>query len=142
MKTMTIVGRVTRDAKVEKRTVGKDEVSVCNFNVAVNTATRKKDEKGNRLYKTDFYQVSLWRQQADSMAPYLYQGRMVAVTGDFELDTYQSKKDKTIHAYAHFTSPTIELLGKNEAKEEEPAPAAETAPVAEFDPEEDELPFN
>lgn len=141
MKTATIVGRVTRDAKVEKRQVGNDQVSVCNFNVAVNTATRKKDADGKRLYTTDFYQVSLWRGQADSMAKYLYQGRMVAVTGDYELDVYTSKKDKTIHPYMHFTSPSIELLGKNEEKEE-PAPADEAAPVEEFDPEEEELPFH
>ena len=139
MKNITIVGRITKDAELAIRKIGAAELSVTNFNVAVNTrkATAEKDNNGKRVYKTttDYFRVTLWRDYAKSMVPYLQKGRLVSITGDFELETWMDRQNQ-VHPIAHMTSPAIELLDANKAKEEEPA---ETVADVEVDP--DELPF-
>jgi single-stranded DNA-binding protein len=69
------------------------------------------------------------------MVPYLQKGRLVALQGEFELETWMDRQNQ-VHPIAHLTSPVIELLDANKAKDEEPAA---TTPSAEIDP--DELPF-
>ena len=135
MKNITIIGRVTKDAQV---VVNKD-IPVCNFNVAVNTrkATAEKDAAGKRIYtqKTDFVRVTLWRDHAKALAPYLTKGRLVSVQGDFELETWipQSGANKgQVLPTIHMTSPSIELLDGN--KQETAEPSTEEIP-------EEELPF-
>ena len=80
MKNLVIVGRITKDATLEERSAGK----VTNFNVAVNTrkATAEKAENGKRKYKveTEYYRITLWRELAESMVPYLTKGRLISVT--------------------------------------------------------------
>ena len=139
MKNLSIVGRITKDAELAVRKVGETEIPVTNFNVAVNTrkATAERDANGKRVYKTitDYFRVTLWRDHAKSMVPYLQKGRLVSITGDFELETWMDRQNQ-VHPIAHFTSPAIELLDAGKAKEDEPA---ETAPAPEVEP--DELPF-
>ena len=139
MKTMSIVGRITKDAELNIRKAGETEIPVTNFNVAVNTrkATAERDAQGKRVYKTstDYIRVTLWRDHAKSMVPYLQKGRLVAVTGDFELETWMDRQNQ-VHPIAHMTSPSIELLDANKVKDDEPT---ETVAAVEVDP--DELPF-
>lgn len=139
MKNITIIGRVTKDAQV---VVNKD-IPVCNFNVAVNTrkATAEKDASGKRIYtqKTDFVRVSLWRDHAKALAPYLTKGRLVSVQGDFDLETWipQSGENKgKVLPTIHMTSPSIELLDGNKQDAEPSTTTAQEAPI-----EDDELPF-
>lgn len=136
MKNINAIGRVTKDAQV---VVNKD-IPVCNFNVAVNTrkATAEKDAAGKRIYKqtTDYIRVSLWRDHAKALAPYLTKGRLISIQGDFELETWipQSGENKgKVLPTMHMTSPAIELLDGN-AKEAPAEPATDAVP--------DELPFD
>ena len=140
MKKMHIVGRITKDAELNTRKIGDAEVFVTNFNVAVNTrkATADKDPAtGKRLYKTttDYFRVTLWRDQAKAMVPYLTKGRLVAIDGSFELETWMDRQNQ-VHPIAHFTSPEIELLDANKKADDEPG---ETVAAPNADP--DELPF-
>lgn len=137
MKNLVIVGRITKDAELVMR----KDIPVTNFNVAVNTrkATAEKDENGKRVYavKTDYFRVTLWREQAKAMVPYLTKGRLVSIQGDFELETWLDRENQ-VHPVVHFTSPAVELLDANKQKAEEPTEAT-TTPATEIDP--DELPF-
>ena len=150
MKTMTIVGRITRDAEL---TMVNGNVPVCNFNVAVNNRKATAEVKdGKRVYAEmdpDFFKVTLWRNQAQALAKYLTKGRQVLVSGDFALETWMrttGAKKGQVEATAHFTSPQIELLGAQSAKVEEPkADAQQTAPETDIPAEDaldvDEQPF-
>lgn len=133
MKNLTIVGRITKDAELK---INKD-IPVVNFNVAVNTrkATAERDAAGKRIYKqeTDYFRVTLWRDHAKAMTPYLTKGRLVSIQGNFDLETWVDRQNQ-IHPICHFTSPEIELLEGNK-REEPDAPEEETAPV------EEDLPF-
>ena len=139
MKNINIVGRITKDAELNIRKVGETEIPVTNFNVAVNTrkATAKRDANGKRIYDTvtDYFRVTLWRDHAKAMVPYLQKGRLVAVQGEFELETWMDRQNQ-VHPIAHLTSPAIELLDASKAKEEEPVETT-AAPAVEAD----ELPF-
>lgn len=132
-KYVNFVGRITKDAELK---IVKD-IPVTNFNVAVNDRkpTAEKDANGKRVYKqtTDYFQITLWRDQAKSMAPYLTKGRLIHVFGDFDLVTWVGRDNK-INPTIHLTSPDIEFL--DAARKEEPAPIEQEAPA-----EEEELPF-
>lgn len=140
MKNLNIVGRITKDATLEIRKVGETEIPVTNFNVAVNTrkATSKRDQNGKRIYETltDYFRVTLWRDHAKAMVPYLQKGRLISVQGDFELETWMDRQNQ-IHPVAHFASPAIELLDASKTQTEEPT---ETTPAPAVEP--DELPFD
>ena len=137
MKNLTITGRITKDATLEERSAGK----VTNFNVAVNTrkATAEKDANGKRKYKTltEYYRITLWRDLAEALVPYLTKGRLVGITSsDFVQEVWMDRQNAT-HPVIHCTNPAIELLDANKAKEEEPGETVAPAPAV----EPDELPF-
>jgi len=137
MKNLVIVGRITKDATLEERSAGK----VTNFNVAVNTrkATAEKAENGKRKYKTEteYYRITLWRELAESMVPYLTKGRLISVTSkDFVQEVWMDRQNQT-HPVIHCTNPAIELLDANKKADEEPG---ETTPAPAVEP--DELPFD
>lgn len=137
MKNITFVGRITKDAVLEERNVGK----VTNFNVAVNTrkATAEKDANGKRKYKveTEYYRITLWREKAESMVPYLTKGRLVGITcSDYTLEVWMDRNSQA-HPVVHCTNPSIELLDANKKAEEEPGETTAPAPAV----EPDELPF-
>ncbi len=138
MKSITIIGRITKDAKLEERNGG---LKVTNFNVAVNTrkATAEKDANGKRVYKTEteYYRISIWREMAESLTPYLGKGRLVAVSSnDYSLETWMDKQN-VVRPVIHMTNPKIELCDANKTKDDEPTETVEAAPVE----APDELPF-
>lgn len=131
MKNLTTVARITKDVVLETRNIGGNEVAVANFNVVENTPTRKKDDEGHRIYKTTFIRVSLWRDQAKSLVPFLKKGRMVALTGDFDAGTYLDQTTNQVRPVIHMTSPSLQLLDGNGG----------AAAVEPGEPELPELPF-
>lgn len=140
MKYAMITGRITKDAELVTRNVNGTPTPVCNFNVAVNTPTSQKDERGYTIQKTDFYRVTLWRKFAEAMAPSLLKGRKIAVSGkDFALETWMDRQN-TQHPTLHFTNPDIEFQDAKPqaAKADEPATDATDGAVPE---EESDLPF-
>lgn len=80
MQTITIAGRIGRDAEL-RRTQGGE---VAGFTVAVDT--RKGREK-----VTNWWRCSMWGKRAEAVAPYLLKGSSVAITGEFTLDEYEGK---------------------------------------------------
>lgn len=132
------IGRITKDAVLEDRTVGNENIKVCNFNVAENIATSKKDQQGKTIYRTEYHRVTLWRKQAEVLAPYLKQGKRIFVEGEGIAEAWMNRAQQ-VQAVMHFSSPAIQLLDGPAntgatAEPTEPVPAANLA-----DPE--DLPF-
>ena len=88
MQTITIAGRVGRDAEL-RRTQGGD--AVCSFTVAV-------DYRNGREKATNWWRVSLWGKRAEALAPYLLKGVSVTVSGEFSLGDYDGKPQLNIRA--------------------------------------------
>lgn len=73
MNTLTIAGRLGRDADTRYSSAGK---AICNFSVAVDQR-RAGGEKG-----TLWVDCSIWGERAEKLAPYLTKGTVVSVSGE------------------------------------------------------------
>lgn len=110
MNTVTIIGNLTRDAKVVKTDGGKDLI----FNtVAVNYKSGDKE-------RTDF--IPIKKVGSEKFASYLTKGKKVAVTG--RLQSYM--KDKQTHVIVAATR--VEFLSKKTIEAE---PNGDTTPLPE-----------
>lgn len=85
-----LIGRLTRDP--ELRTSGQG-VSVCTFSLAVDRPYKSAD--GAR--QTDFFNIVVWRQQAENCARYLQKGSQCAVEGNIQNRTYEKDGEKRIY---------------------------------------------
>lgn len=85
MKSITIAGRITRDA--ENRTAGSD--SVTGFSVAV-------DDRQGREKTTIFFDCSIWGKRGEALSQYLVKGTPVTVSGDLSKREHDGKTYLTI----------------------------------------------
>ena len=132
------IGRLTKDAVLEDRNVGEETVKVCNFNIAENKATNKKDAQGKTIYKTEYHRITLWRRQAEALVPYLKQGKRIFAEGEVTAEAWMNRNQQ-VQPVLHFNSPTIQLLDgpANTGATAEPTEPVAAAQLA--DPE--DLPF-
>jgi single-strand DNA-binding protein len=78
----TVVGRLTKDPEVRNVLVGGQETPVANFSVACDRDFGE---------GTDFYDVVVWRKQAENVKKFLSKGREVLVLGRMQKRTYTAK---------------------------------------------------
>lgn len=88
MQTITIAGRIGRDAELRTTQSG-DTVS--GFTVAV-------DVRQGREKVTNWWRVSLWGKRAEALNQYLTKGASVTVMGEFSLTEYEGKLQLNIRA--------------------------------------------
>lgn len=88
MQTITIAGRLGRDAELRRTQAGD---AVCSFTVAV-------DERQGREKVTNWWRVSLWGKRGEALAPHLLKGVAVTVNGEFSLGDYEGKPQLNIRA--------------------------------------------
>jgi len=86
MKSITIAGRLTRDAEVRSLNTG-DKVT--GFSVAV-------DDRSGREKTTLFFDASIWGQRGEKLAQYLTKGSSVCVSGDLGKREHDGKTYLTI----------------------------------------------
>jgi len=85
MKSITIAGRITRDA--ETRSAGSDTVT--GFSVAV-------DDRQQKEKSTLFFGCSLWGKRGEALQQYLTKGTSVTVSGDLSKREHDGKTYLTI----------------------------------------------
>ena len=84
MNQLTIVGNLTKDPEV--RTT-QDGTAVCNFTVAVNRVKTPKNQNPG----ADYFDVSVWRDRAESCAKFLTKGSKVCVVGAVSVRTWETQ---------------------------------------------------
>lgn len=77
----SFIGRLTKD--VEVATVGKDDIKVASFTLAVDRSYKSKNENDPTA---DFIPVQVWRKKAEFAENYFSKGKQVYATG--RLETY------------------------------------------------------
>jgi single-strand DNA-binding protein len=87
MKSLTIAGRLTRDAEI--REAGAEKVAA--FSVAV-------DDRAGKEKTTLFFDCSLWGKRGTALAPYLTKGSSVCVSGDLGTREHNGKTYLTLRA--------------------------------------------
>lgn len=81
---VVIMGRLTFDPELRTTPSG---VSVVRFQVACDRNYQKSGEER----KTDFIDVTAWRQTAEFVSRYFRKGSMIAVEGSIQTDSYTDR---------------------------------------------------
>jgi len=111
------LGRVGRDAELRRTTNGD---AVAGFSVAFSYG--RKGEDGYR--PTQWLDASIWGKRAESLAPYLLKGALVAITlEDVHIETYKGAKGEGHKLVGRVTE--IELAGGGERPAKAASPAAD-----------------
>lgn len=84
MNRVMLIGRLT--AKPELRYTGSN-IPFCRFSIAVNRTFA--DAQGER--QTDFFNIVIWRKQAENVSNFLNKGSLVAVEGRLQTGSYEDK---------------------------------------------------
>lgn len=108
MNKITLIGNLTKDPEMRTTPNG---VSVCSFTIAVNR--RFKDSAGESV--TDFFRINAWRTLGEICGKSLSKGKKVAVLGELNARTYESKQGKTMMSL-DVNADEIEFLSPKDQK--------------------------
>ena len=102
---VVLVGNLTRDPELRHTPGG---TPVCSLRVAVNS--RRRDESGQWVDKPNYFNVSVFGNQAESCAQYLSKGRPVGVDGRLDWREWQTQEGGKREA-VEIVADTIQFLG-------------------------------
>lgn len=131
MNKVFLIGNLTRDPELATTNSG---ISVCRFSLAV--PRRFSNSSGER--ETDFFNIIVWRGQAENVHKYLKKGSKCAVSGQIQIRNYE--QDGTKRYVTEIVADDVEFLNSRnggEGMERQDRPE-----VAELEPvDDDTLPF-
>lgn len=149
---VVIMGRLTFDPEIRTTPNG---VSVVRFQVACDRNRQKSGEER----KTDFIDVTAWRQTAEFIGRYFRKGSMIAIEGSIQTDNFTDKdgnKRKSVQVVANNVSfcgsksetgtatETLSAGNAAPAAQNQPAPSYASADNSDFEEiidDDDDLPF-
>lgn len=85
-----LVGRLGKDPEVRHLDSG---ATMAKFSVATNEVYR--DKSGEKVEKTDWHNVVVWRKQAEIAEQYLRKGSMIYLEGKLKSRSYEDKDGNT-----------------------------------------------
>lgn len=109
MNKVYLIGNLTRDPELNETPSG---VSVCRFSIAVNRDY--KTENGERI--ADFFNITTWRNQAETCGKFLKKGSKVAIVGSLQNRTYEDKEGVK-RTVTDIVANEVEFLSSNQAEE-------------------------
>jgi len=138
---VVLVGNLTKDPELRHTPSG---TAVCQLRIAVNS--RRRDESGQWVDKPNYFDVSIFGNQAESSAQYLSKGRPVGIDGRLdwrEWDAQDGSKRQAVQIIAE----SVQFLGsRSDAPEggggNQFVPAGAAAESADFpQTADDDIPF-
>lgn len=139
MNVVCIVGNLTRDPELRATAGG---TSVCDLSVAVNS--REKDgQTGEWRDRADFFDVTVWGNQADNCAQYLEKGRGVAISGRLRQERWQNQGGEN-RSRVKIVAHSVQFLSSAQRREDEDEPSPDQtdfASSADSPAEDDSIPF-
>ena len=117
-----LIGRLVRDPEMRMTTSG---IAVTRFTVAVDR-TFKRNEEGQNT--ADFLRVVTWRRLAEICGQYLKKGKLVAIEGRLQIDSYE--KDGQKRDSAEVVADNVQMLDRSTGGET--AMAAEPGHAEQF----------
>jgi single-strand DNA-binding protein len=137
MNKVYLIGNLTRDPELSETTSG---IALCRFSIAVNRNYSGSD--GER--QTDFFNIIVWRTQAENCGRYLKKGSKVAIVGSLQNRNYEDK-DGNKRTVTDIVANEVEFLSSKasgDGQEEEPRPVRTgKKPELEVMADDDQLPF-
>ena len=135
-----LIGRLGRDPEVRYMPNGE---AVCNFSVA--TSETWNDRNGQRVERTEWHNITMYRRLAEIAGQYLKKGSQVYLEGRIQSRKYQGKDGIERTAYDGYQQQAPQQQYQAAPQTQEPpaaprrqAPAAPAAPVEDID---DDIPF-
>jgi single-strand DNA-binding protein len=107
---VVLVGNLTRDPELRHTPGG---TAVCSLRIAVNTR-RKDASTGEWTDKPNYFDVSVFGNQAESAAQYLAKGRPIAVDGRLEWREWEAQ-DGTKRQAVEVVADSVQFLGGRDA---------------------------
>lgn len=144
-----LVGNLGKDPELRYTPQG---VAVCNLSVA--TTEKKRDKAGEFHDVTNWFRVTLWRQQAENAAKYLSKGRQVYIEGRLGVEEWTDRDGNNRYTLEvqgtemHFignrgdNSPTTSGTDSDEPEFAGPASSQPAAPpITRAAAADDDIPF-
>ena len=135
MNKVYLIGNLTRDPELSETTGG---VAYCRFAIAVNRTFVNAD--GTR--DADFFNITVWRAQAENCGKFLKKGSKVAIVGSLQNRTYEDK-DGVKRTVTDIVANEVEFLSTGARGDEfEVSQPVKKGPGPVLEPVDDEqLPF-
>lgn len=86
--TVTVVGRLTRDAELKYTSGG---MAVCKLSLANNYSRKSGDEWKEEV---SYFDISMFGKRAESVSKYLTKGKPVAISGTLRQERWESNGEK------------------------------------------------
>ena len=103
---VVLVGNLTKDPELRHTQGG---TAVCKLRLAVNT--RRKDDTGQWVDKPNYFDVTVWGNQAESCAQYLSKGRPVGVDGRLEWREWDATDGSGKRQAVEVIAESVQFLG-------------------------------
>ena len=136
---VVLVGNLTKDPELRHTPSG---TAVCSLRVAVNS--RRRDESGQWVDKPNYFDVSIFGNQAESSAQYLSKGRPVGIDGRLDWREWEAQDGSKRQAVQIIAESVQFLGGRGDAVEgaNQFVPAGAAAESADFPSSaDDDIPF-
>ena len=102
---VVLVGNLTKDPELRHTPSG---TAVCSLRVAVNS--RRRDESGQWVDKPNYFDVSIFGNQAESSAQYLSKGRPVGIDGRLDWREWEAQ-DGSKRQAVQIIAESVQFLG-------------------------------
>jgi single-strand DNA-binding protein len=138
---VVLVGNLTKDPELRHTPGG---TPVCSLRVAVNS--RRRDESGNWVDKPNYFDVSVFGNQAESTAQYLSKGRPVGIDGRLDWREWDATDGSGKRQAVQIIAESVQFLGgrgDGEGGGNQFVPAGAAQESADFPaaPADDDIPF-
>jgi single-strand DNA-binding protein len=108
---VVLTGNLTKDPELRHTPSG---TSVCTLRIAVNSRT--KDAQGNWGDKPNYFDVTVWGNQAESCSQFLSKGRPVGVDGRLDWREWEAQ-DGSKRQAVEIIADNVQFLGSREGGE-------------------------
>jgi len=102
---VVLVGNLTKDPELRHTPSG---TPVCSLRIAVNS--RRRDETGQWVDKPNYFDVSIFGNQAESSAQYLSKGRPVGIDGRLDWREWEAQ-DGSKRQAVQIIAESVQFLG-------------------------------
>jgi single-strand DNA-binding protein len=102
---VVLVGNLTKDPELRHTPSG---TPVCSLRIAVNS--RRRDESGQWVDKPNYFDVSIFGNQAESSAQYLSKGRPVGIDGRLDWREWEAQ-DGSKRQAVQIIAESVQFLG-------------------------------
>lgn len=116
---LNIMGRLCTDPELRETQSG---IAVCNFRIAVERNYANQD--GER--DTDFFDVTAWRGTAEVVNKYFTKGRMIAISGRLETQTWADRDGKN-HVSVGIVAESVFFADSKKEQKEQKGQSSKTS---------------